>query len=306
VSIPSILKKLPKQSQCRAYAEISKTRCKKKAIWGTNYCWQHESKILIPISVGVTFVSFVWTQVFADRFFPSNELVELRSAKFQERKRREREAAKWTKDDVMFSSTAPLRHLTIQIQLLRTMKFEEILPFEIAFEFAAPEAVHDLGFRLFTQDMEGGHDGKRSIAFFTQVSDLSGASMSGYGFSLWENSTDLISVPITLDERFGRFTTIRDFDGIQIEAFLHTNLLQHIKAINLVANDMLLLTSDPNSQKWVQRQFTRPPVGDRATKPIFLGYTDRKWTINLSAAVKNPHLGKATFPEGQSFRRINR
>jgi hypothetical protein len=70
-----LLRKLPKRAFCKAHAQSSDKRCTKKAIWGTKYCWQHESKIFVLISIVFIVCSVIWGSFFKEHFFPSAELV---------------------------------------------------------------------------------------------------------------------------------------------------------------------------------------------------------------------------------------
>ncbi len=58
--IVQILKKLPKRRACNAHALQSKSQCTKRALWGTKYCWQHESKLYLVIFPLIGITSLVW------------------------------------------------------------------------------------------------------------------------------------------------------------------------------------------------------------------------------------------------------
>src|SRR5947208_2103754 len=76
--IIALLRKLPKRHACSAYAQTAKNQCTKKALWGTKYCWQHESKFYPCVSAILSIMAFVWTTFIKDRVAPSQELRELR------------------------------------------------------------------------------------------------------------------------------------------------------------------------------------------------------------------------------------
>jgi len=77
--IARLLRKLPKRRDCNAHAKASKSQCTKKALWGTRYCWHHESKLYLLISALIGIASFLWTAFLKDRIAPSPKLLELRS-----------------------------------------------------------------------------------------------------------------------------------------------------------------------------------------------------------------------------------